>query len=102
LDQLLVIHPEITCVFAASDILAVGVLLQANHRGLRVPADLAVAGFDDVGLADKISPPLTTVRVPRRAIGRIAAEIILDRLANHDSASRVVDAGYELVERGSA
>lgn len=101
LDELLQRHPGLGCVFAASDILAVGVMLQANRLGIRVPDQLAVAGFDDIGMADKMLPPLTTVRVPRREIGKAAAENILERLAGKQAAKRIVDLGYGLIERSS-
>lgn len=70
------------------------------HRQLKLRA-IAVAGFDDVGLADKVSPPLTTVRVPRREIGKAAAETILERLNGHAPGIRCIDLGYGLIKRKS-
>lgn len=101
LDELLDRHPNTDCVFAASDILAVGVLLQANRRRIAIPRQLAVAGFDDIGMADKISPTLTTVRVPRRAIGQTAAEMILSRIKGINSDRRILDLGFDIIERES-
>ncbi|WP_198598349.1 LacI family DNA-binding transcriptional regulator [Mangrovicella endophytica] len=101
LVQLLARRPDIDCIFAASDILAIGVLLEANRQGIAVPERLAVAGFDDVGLAERMSPPLTTIRFPRKAIGQMAADLIVERLQGRAREQRVVELGFELVERQS-
>jgi DNA-binding LacI/PurR family transcriptional regulator len=71
---------DATAVFALHDHLALEVLEAARALGRRVPQDLAVAGFDDDPLAGALSIPLTTVAQPRERIGRIAAEIVLDRI----------------------
>jgi LacI family transcriptional regulator len=69
-----------TAVFATSDQMALGVYEAARHRGLRVPADLSVTGFDDLPEARWSSPPLTTVRQPLAEMGGLAAHTVL-RLA---------------------
>jgi LacI family gluconate utilization system Gnt-I transcriptional repressor len=66
-----------------------------------VPKQLAVAGFDDAKISSRIVPPLTTVKVPRYDIGRTAAQRILDRIDGERSSGRVVDLGFEIIERGS-
>ncbi len=102
LNELLGRHPDLDAVFAASDILAIGVLLECLRLKLRVPQQLAVAGFDDMGVSSRMTPPLTTVRVPRTEIGRVAAEQILARLAGEEPRQRVIDLGFEIVARESA
>lgn len=102
LGDLLRRMPDADAVFAASDILAVGVLLECLGRGIAVPGRLAVAGFDDAGISSRMTPPLTTIRVPRRAIGRTIAERMLARLAGRPTGERIVDLGFELIERASA
>jgi LacI family gluconate utilization system Gnt-I transcriptional repressor len=67
-----------------------------------VPGRIAVAGFNDAGLGAWLLPALTTVHVPREAIGRRAAQMILDRLAGRTVAPRCVDVGYEVIVRDSA
>jgi DNA-binding LacI/PurR family transcriptional regulator len=67
-----------TAVLAASDTLAVGALAAARDKGLRVPEDVSVAGFDDIDTAAYCNPPLTTVRVPAYEIGRLAVKVVLD------------------------
>ena len=73
---------RITAVVADSDVLAAGVYLCARARGLRIPADLAVTGFDDIDLARVLDPMLTTVRVPGQAAGAAAVDLIHKRLAD--------------------
>lgn len=102
LSQLLSQYPDVDAIFAASDILAVGVLLECTHQNIEVPGHIAVAGFDDMGLASRMVPPLTTVRVPREEIGRRAAQEILARLAGSRQAPKIIDLGFEIIERRSA
>ncbi len=66
------------CVFAVTDIMAVGALARLRAQGLAVPADLAVAGFDDITTLRDVYPPLTTVRLPLKTMGEMAASLVLD------------------------
>ena len=66
-----------TAVFAANDVLAVGVLLAAQDAGLRVPDDVSVAGFDDFDFATMVSPALTTVSVDFVQMGMWGAEVLI-------------------------
>lgn len=93
--------PDMEAVFCANDILAVGALLECQRRGIRVPHDLAVAGFDDVELASQVNPALTTVRIPRYEIGQLAAQMILRRVQGEAVHPQVVDVGFEIVQRQS-
>lgn len=70
-----------TAVWAINDHLAAGALRAIQSRGMRVPEDVAVAGFDDTALAAQLSPPLTTIRTPARCMGQRAAQILLQRIA---------------------
>lgn len=69
--------PEVTLVLCGNDVLAAGALRAATSLGLEVPRDISITGFDDIGLANLVHPPLTTVRVPHRAMGQAAAKQIL-------------------------
>ena len=51
-------------------------------RGLRCPEDVSIVGFNDMPFIDRLRPPLTTVRVPQREIGTVAADLLLERLAD--------------------
>ena len=100
--ELLAVGKKIDAVFAASDILALGALLECNRQELSVPGDIAVAGFDDERLASLIKPSLTTIGVPRSAIGSKVADIVLSTLRGEPVEERVFDMGFSLVERESA
>jgi LacI family transcriptional regulator len=69
-----------TAVFAANDLIAMGVLDALRARNLRVPADVSVVGHNDMPLVDLIDPPLTTVRVAVEQMGVQAAQMLLDLL----------------------
>lgn len=73
---------DLTAIFASSDELALGLMSAAYARGVRVPDDLSVMGFDDLPLAEMSLPPLTTVRQPLYGMGRRAATMLLDHLQN--------------------
>jgi len=80
-----------TAIFAANDYMAVGALGALHDAGVRVPLDVAVAGFDDIALARYLNPPLTTVRVDMEGLGRRAVELLLDREADAESVGRRFD-----------
>lgn len=90
-----------TAIFAANDEIALGAVETARTRGLRVPEDLSVVGFDDTSLAQMASPPLTTVRQPLREMGGAALRTAL-RLANGEKVeSHHIELATELVVRTS-
>jgi LacI family transcriptional regulator len=100
-DELLSLQEPPTAVFAANDLSAIVVMEQAARRGLLVPDDLSVVGFDDVPESTMTSPGLTTVHQPIQAMGERAVEVLLRLLAG-----RAPDAMHEtlptaLVERRS-
>jgi DNA-binding LacI/PurR family transcriptional regulator len=86
-------------VFTHTDVLAAGVLRAATELGLRVPDDIAVVGYDDGELAEALG--LTTIRQPFRESGRIAAQMLLDRLAGRHLDTRAVRLHLEVVVRRS-
>jgi len=88
-------------VFAASDYMAIGALRAMRENGLRVPHDIAIIGFDDVPMAARIDPPLTTVRQPIQKTGAIAAEVLIDLIEFPKTGPRRVILPTELVIRGS-
>lgn len=87
--------------FAASDLMAIGALGVLSEHGLAVPADVAVAGFDDVAASGHTRPALTTVRQPIEGLGAAMAEVLLARLAGGEPPRRSV-LPVELVRRQSA
>ena len=74
--QLLNSMSDIEAIFAANDEMAYGALLELRSRGLRVPEDVALAGYDDFGVSRLTTPGLTTVHVPAEDMGRCAAELL--------------------------
>ena len=92
-------EPQLDAVFFSGDVLAAGALFECRRRGWAVPERLAIAGFDDQEIATEIA--LTTVSVPRREIGRRAAEMLLARLNGRTVEPRVLDVGFALKIRAS-
>lgn len=95
-------NPKITAIFAANDIMAFGVIRATLERGLRIPEDISLIGFDNVELAGIVNPPLTTIHQPKYEIGHTAVEILL-RLGK-DTEKQVPEhrrLGVEFIERQS-
>jgi LacI family transcriptional regulator len=80
---------------------AVGTLQAARERGLRVPEDLSIAGFDDIDLSQATDPPLTTVRQPLREMGRIAVTHLMRVLDGHRPEALHIELATTLVVRDS-
>ncbi len=90
LDQLLAEAPDLTLVICGNDVLAAGAIRKARALGRRVPDDLSITGFDDIGLAALVEPSLTTVRVPHRAMGEAAARTILALVAGEPASGQAL------------
>ncbi len=80
--RLLRLHPRPTAIFAANDAMAIGALSALREAGVPVPAEMAVAGFDDIPMARYMHPPLSTVRVSISALGERATSRLLAVMAN--------------------
>jgi len=89
-------------VFAASDEMAIGALQVLNERGLRVPFDVALAGFDDIALATMTSPPLTTIHYPMRELGSAAARLLLEEISGSAAGPTRIVFPTPLIVRGSS
>ncbi|MFS0700257.1 substrate-binding domain-containing protein [Cellulomonas sp. 179-A 4D5 NHS] len=98
--RLLVAHPDLDGVVAASDNIAAGALRALRAYGRSVPGDVAVVGFDDLPVAQQTEPALTTVHQPIEDLGRELAAMLV-RLLEGGSASPVI-LPTRLVVRGSA
>nr|WP_277605637.1 LacI family DNA-binding transcriptional regulator [Glycomyces sp. L485] len=77
--ELLAEREDVTAIFAATDMIAAGVLKALRDLGLRTPEDMSVVGFDDIPLASDLTPALTTVHVPHEQLGREAVRLSLHR-----------------------
>jgi DNA-binding LacI/PurR family transcriptional regulator len=102
-DELLQAHPEVDALFCCNDDLALGAMYAVHRRGLRVPEDVAVVGFDNVTAATFSHPPLTTIDSGGPLIARTAVKLLAERLDPMSSAAppRKVIADFHLVQRGS-
>lgn len=98
--RLLVSHPDLDAVFAASDSMAAGALRALKAHGRTVPDDVALVGFDDLPIAEQSDPPLTTIRQPFRAFGHEMASLLI-RLMGKGPASPLI-LPTQLVVRSSA
>lgn len=90
-------HPDADAIHFANDDLATGALLHALRIGMRVPDDMAIAGFNGLPLGQYITPRLTTIQSPRDSIGRLAAKEVLNRLEGKRVTRRQHDVGFALI-----
>jgi len=97
-------HPDLDAVFVANDLMASGALRVLRERGVRVPQDVAVVGFDDMAsVAEATDPPLTTVRQDVEGMGRLMVRLLMERLnSSTDVWTGSVITPTELVRRASA
>ncbi|WP_162592179.1 LacI family DNA-binding transcriptional regulator [Variovorax sp. PBL-E5] len=97
-------RPLCSAVFAANDLLAIGAMAAIRAVGLRIPQDIAVAGFDDIPAAALMYPALTTVHRSEPAMGRMAADMLIAQLDAHgaERPGRSIELPYQLVMRDSA
>jgi LacI family gluconate utilization system Gnt-I transcriptional repressor len=93
--------PSIEAVFFSADVMAVGALLECQRRGWGVPSRFAISSFDDVDLLRHVSPAITTLLIPRAEIGRKSAELLLARVDNQPTLPKVIDLGFDIIQRES-
>jgi LacI family transcriptional regulator len=96
--ELLKEQPDISCVFAVNDVMAVGAMAALRDQGVELPGAMAVAGFDDIATLGDIFPSLTTVRIPLSDLGAQALRLALDNSAERP---RILDVKGEVVLRES-
>lgn len=92
---------DATAVLAVNDMTAFGFIQQMYLHGKKVPDDISVIGFDDISFAKMFSPPLTTIQYPAYEVGRLAAMLLLDKLAGNNSSSMSVNLHPKLIVRDS-
>lgn len=90
-----------TAIVCFNDKVAVGTMQAARERGLRVPEDLSIVGFDDIDLSEATDPPLTTVRQPLQEMGSIAVTQLMRMLDGHRPEALHIELATTLVVRGS-
>ena len=99
--ELLEAAPEVTAIVAGNDLMAIGCYDVMETRGLRCPDDLSVVGFNDMPFIDRLRPPLTSVRVPQREIGKVAADLLLEQLGDEGEEGTEILLEPTLMVRGS-
>lgn len=92
-------YPECDAVFCINDDLALGVLFECQRRGIRVPEDFGICGFNDLGITSQTVPTITSVSTPLSEIGRLAGESFLGNEGN--STEKYINLGYEVIARKS-
>lgn len=102
LTQILAADERPTAVFAASDIIAIGLMVAARKLGVRIPEDLSVVGFDDIQTAEYMTPRLTTVRTPLDETARAAVSLLSEKLEAPQRAAQQEVVSVALIVRESA
>ncbi len=92
---------KFTAVVAANDLLALGSYDAMQERGLKCPDDISVTGFNDMPFMNRLTPPLTSLRIPHDEIGNEAAKLLLERIQNPEARVKTVRLLPELIVRGS-
>ncbi len=100
LSRLFEAAPDTDAVLCNNDDIALGVLFEAQRRGLSIPGEFGICGFNDMDVSSQTNPTLTSVRTPRRQVGRRAVEMLIARL-NGSTASPCEDLGFEVIPRQS-
>ncbi|TYC06674.1 LacI family transcriptional regulator [Micromonospora sp. WP24] len=98
MQRLLDRSPDVTCVFAVNDVMAVGAMAALRDQGVELPGGMAIAGFDDIATLRDVNPGLTTVRIPLEEIGALAVRMALDDGVERPRVHRVAG---EVVVRAS-
>ncbi len=98
--SLITYNPRPTAVLCGNDVLAAGAVMCARQMGFDIPGDLSITGFDDIDLSEIVSPPLTTVHVPHRAMGRAAADMLM-AMSKGENEGATVELDVEIILRAS-
>ena len=101
-EQVVRMTPRPTAVFCVNDLLALGLMSAVLRRGLRVPDDVAIVGYDDIELAHAFAPSLTTIRQPKAELGRAATRLLLDEAQNMEGHRQQIVYQPELIVRESS
>ncbi|WP_244062404.1 substrate-binding domain-containing protein, partial [Aeromonas caviae] len=101
MTRLLALPERPTALFVCNDMMAMGVISAAHQAGLVIPRDLSIVGYDNVALAQFMSPPLTTVNQPKEELGRLAVTRLLARINGEPIANRMITVDPDLVIRHS-
>jgi len=101
LSRILEMAPDCDAVFCCNDDLALGALFECQRRGIKVPQQMAIAGFNDLSWAACATPSITTIVTPRYDIGYQAAQLLIQKLKGEPIAKSRLDLGFQLAVRES-
>lgn len=101
MEKVLQLHPRPTAVFACSDSIAFGAYQTIWRHGLSIPQDISIIGYDNITLAQYMSPPLSTINQPKAELGKLAVETLLQRIKNPTNSYRTFLLEPELILRES-
>ena len=93
--------PLPTAFFADNDIIALGAMKAMSERGIRIPEDISIVGFDDLTFSSISNPPLTTLRVPKQEMGRMAVRRLRDIIQDNDGVKLKTQVCTQFIERAS-
>lgn len=96
LGQLIEQYPDADGIVCTNDDLAIGALFECQRRGIKVPEQMAIAGFHGHDISQAMIPKLATVMTPREEIGRVAASELIERLKGNEDWQQVIDLGYRI------
>lgn len=96
LQQALIQYPDIDGIFCTNDDLAIGALFECQRLGIKVPKEMAIAGFHGHDVGQSLTPQLATVITPRLEIGKVAAQELLNRLNGEPQQSSIINLGYQI------
>ena len=102
MQMLLALETRPQAVFICNDAMAVGAYLALYQAGLRVPQDIAIVGYDDIELAQYMTPPLTTIHQPKDELGELAIDVLIHRISDPTQQQQRLQLTPVLMERGSA
>ncbi len=97
LERLLARVPDLDAIYFSNDDMALGGYFHCMARGISIPSQLAIFGYNGLDMARVTPQPLSTIRTPRVAVGQVAAQLVLD-----DAPSQTIDLGFELIEGETA
>ena len=102
MTAILALEDRPTAVISGNNLMTLGALQAIYECKLRIPADIAVVGFDDMAWANSLNPPLTTIAQPTHELGMVAAQLLLDRINDSQRPCRHVILDTQLIVRESS
>jgi len=94
-------EPLAACYFADNDLIAAGAIRAFKEAGYRIPEDIGIVGFDNTAMCELLDPPMTTIHVPKQAMGQLAVEQLLRLIQKRSAAPVKIEVGTTLIKRGT-